>query len=98
MLQPSPESWLVFWRKISGMWKVRTVSVTIPLWPEAFWVNPHEAVRRLTKLLQAARARDVGLIRHTRLWFGLRICQRIQCFKRFQGSIRSSFPKRTSYE
>lgn len=31
------------------------------LCPEAFWVNPHEAVRRLTKLLQAARACEVGL-------------------------------------
>lgn len=30
--------------------------------PRAFWVNPHESVRRLTKLLQAARAREVGLI------------------------------------
>lgn len=29
--------------------------------PEAFWVNPHEAVRRLTKLLQMVRAQEVGL-------------------------------------
>ena len=31
------------------------------LHPTAFWVNPHESVRRLTKLLQFARAQEVGL-------------------------------------
>lgn len=31
------------------------------MYPEAFWVNPHQAARRLTKLLQTARAQELGI-------------------------------------